>query len=70
MPIPERPYSITELLQRWLAEKLRPGIPFDPQTQRFHVPIIQPLTLLNLDVLGLHGSQSTMEWTSHGADRW
>ena len=70
MPIPERPYSITELLQRWLAEKLRPGIPFDPQTQRFHVPITQPLTLSIWTSYGLHGSQSTMEWTSHGADRW
>ena len=46
MPIPERPYSITELLQRWLVKKLRLGVPFDPQTQRFHVPIIQRLTLL------------------------
>jgi len=43
--IPERPYGVMGLLQRWLVGKLRPGIPFGLQTQCFHVPIIQPLTL-------------------------
>jgi len=44
--IPERPYGVMGLLQRWLVGKLRPGIPFGLQTQRVQVLIIQPLTVL------------------------
>ena len=46
MLIPERPYGVMRLLQRWLVGKLRPGIPFGLQTQRVQVLIIQPLTAL------------------------